>query len=116
MNTAMSMIEKRHDKQAPERQIIQSPPNYIRSWILEPGYDRWINFCRAAGSGSPPQFLEWSVWRKLRDPPGRRWSVFAGELQVGDSVDQAVYSNDYQTPNSLRTTDGEIQVRSRGDR
>ena len=48
----------------------------------------------------------------------RRWTVMAGEHQVGanKSKDSAVYSEEYQAPNSLRTTDGEIQVRTRGER
>ena len=115
MNNAMQMIEDRHDTQTAERQIIQSPPNYIRAYILEKGWSIWQNFCKAADSNAPPQKVQWAHWGKLDPTIGIRWCVYVGEMQVGNAQDQAVFSNDFQTPNSLRTTDGEIQVRSRGD-
>ncbi|MEC8609510.1 MAG: hypothetical protein VXY42_03285, partial [Candidatus Thermoplasmatota archaeon] len=98
------------------RQIIQSPPNYLNG-LLETGYIRWMDYCRSAEKHVPPNTLQWDYGRKkLETPPGIRWSVFAGEAQVGSQNDIAVYSGEYQTPTSLRTTDGEIQVRSRGDK
>ena len=112
---AMDLIEKRHQKQPLERQIIQSPENFIRDSLLDPFYSIWMDYCsRAEGESTE---LRWSNWGRQALPQDEmRWCVFAGELQVGSLNDKAVFSNDYQTPNSLRTTDGEIQVRSRGDR
>ena len=116
IDLAIRMIEDRHDTQSLERQIIQSPPNYLNG-LLEMGYIRWMEDCRSAEKHVPSDILKWDYGRKkLQNPPGIRWSVFAGEAQVGSQSDIAVYSSEYQTPNSLRTTDGEIQVRSRGDK
>ena len=39
----------------------------------------------------------------------------ANEPQVEDDQDLAVFSNEHQTPMSMRTTDGEIPVRARGE-
>ena len=116
IDLAIRMIEDRHSIQSPERQIIQSPPNYLNG-LLEIGYDRWMYYCRSAEKHVPTNMIQWDYGRKkLQNPPGIRWSIFAGEPQVGSKSDIAVYSSEYQTPNSLRTTDGEIQVRSRGDK
>jgi len=114
INSAMDMIVSRHDQQISERQILDSPPNFIRSTLLEPAWDVWRAYCTNADAVN--QELRWQRW-DTREQQGVaiRWSVMANEPQVEDDQDLAVFSNEHQTPMSMRTTDGEIPVRTRGE-
>lgn len=114
MHASVEMILNRHNQQPLERQITQTPPNEIRDHKIMPQLTRWKAFCEMADASTPPKILTWEEWRGL--PAGEmRWSVMAGEQQIGNKSDQAVFSEHHQTPNSLRTTDGEIFVRTRGE-
>jgi len=114
MRASVEMILDRHELQPKERQITQTPPNEIRDHKIMPQLTRWKTFCEMAASMTPPKLLTWQEWRAL--PAGEiRWTVMAGEQQIGNQSDQAVFSEHHQTPNSLRTTDGEIFVRTRGE-
>jgi hypothetical protein len=114
INAAMDLIVDRHNQQIVERQILDSPPNFIRSTLLEPKWDEWRAYCSNADAQN--QELRWQR-RDTREQEGVpiRWSVMANEPQVEDDQDKAVFSNEQQTPMSMRTTDGEIPVRTRGE-
>ena len=114
MQASVEMILDRHEHQPKERQITQTPPNEIRDHKIMPQLTRWKTFCEMAGSMTPPKLLTWQEWRAL-PADEMRWTVMAGEQQIGNQSDQAVFSEHHQTPNSLRTTDGEIFVRTRGE-
>jgi hypothetical protein len=114
MHTSVEMILNRHNQQPLERQITQTPPNEIRDHKIMPQLTRWKTFCEMAGALTPPKTLTWREWKEL--PTGEvRWTVMAEEQQIGNQSDQSVFSEHHQTPNSLRTTDGEIFVRTRGE-
>ena len=116
MKDSVEIIVRRHDTQPVDRQIIQRPHNEIRDVILMPMLDKWQHYCLESKKKGKP--LQWEEKGIMPEEQDRRWTVMAGEHQVGanKSKDSAVYSEEYQAPNSLRTTDGEIQVRTRGER
>ena len=68
IDLADRMIEDRHKIQSPERQIIQSPPNYLNG-LLETGYIRWMDYCRSAEKHVPPNTLQWDYGRKKLETP-----------------------------------------------
>jgi hypothetical protein len=117
MKDSVEIIVKRHDTQPVDRQIIQRPHNEIRDVILMPMLDKWQHYCLESKKKLDKP-LRWEEKAIMPEGQDRRWTVMAGEHQVGanKSKDSAVYSEEYQAPNSLRTTDGEIQVRTRGER
>lgn len=117
METSIDMLLERHDTQPVDRQIIQNPHNEIKDDILMPKISTWQTYCEESLKKLKRR-LKWEERKIMPDDEDRRWTVLAGEHQVGanKAEDSAVYSPDYQAPNSLRTTDGEIQVRTREEK
>jgi hypothetical protein len=107
------ILKHRNSTQTLERRIDPAPPNAIDN-IMESGQDRWAFISKQAAEPDSPD-IKWDLRTGWGPPPERSHVILGGERHLEDRENhKAAYGPDHPAPNSLRSVDSTVAVKTRG--